>query len=165
MALTRDGDRSASDATQEVIDEAGVLRLQRAYADAVTRRDWTAVQELFAPGAVVSLDLVARPPRRIDGPEAMVGFIGTAIARFAYFQFVILNSHVELWPDGDRDAATARVFMCELRQEHGADQRDDAFGLYRDRYARADGRWRFAERRYRSMARFPAGEIFPLDAD
>ena len=154
---------SMNDQPDETADYVAIVRLQRAYADAVDRRDWPALHDLFTPDAVVSLDLVTRPPREIVGPGALGEFIGPAIERFAFFEFVILNTHVELWPDGDPDAATARVFMCELRQEAGASVRDDAFGLYRDTYRRIDGRWRIAGRRYRSMGRFPGGDVFPLD--
>ena len=100
--------------------------------------------------------VVARDPR-VSGH-----FIAAAVARFSFFEFVILNAHVELWPEGDRHTATARVFMCELRQDAESRERSDAFGLYRDRYVRTEAGWRFARRRYRSMARFPAGDVFPL---
>jgi hypothetical protein len=149
-------------AVAEAADHVAVTRLQQAYADAVTRRDWAALDDLFLPDAVVALDLVTRPPREIVGPAALGVFIAGAIERFDFFQFVVLTSHVTLWPDGDHDAATARVFMCELRRERGEQERGEAFGLYRDRYARVDGRWWFAARAYRSMARWPGGEVFPL---
>jgi len=153
------------DALQETIDYTGVVRLQRAYADAVNRHDWAGLSELFVPDAVIELDLVSREPRTLVGPEALGGFIGAAMERFTFFEFVILNTHVELWPAGDREAATARVFMCELRQDAGEAPRNDAFGLYRDRYVRRDGRWWFAARRYRSMGRFPPGDVFPLPTE
>jgi hypothetical protein len=42
--------------------------------------------------------------------------------------------------------------MWELRQD--TRQRwSNAYGLYRDEYALADGRWQFAARRYSSLAR------------
>jgi len=154
-----------ADGTAETVDHAGIERLQRAYADVVNRRDWPALADLFASDAALDLDLVTSEPRRIMGPAAIGEFIGAAIERFAFFQFVILNSHVDLWPEGDVDAATARLFMCELRQAEGETVRVDAYGLYRDRYVRLDGRWRFAHRRYRSMGRFPPGDVFPLPAD
>jgi hypothetical protein len=79
---------------------------------------------------------------------------------------VILNSHIEL-AAADPLAAKARVHMCELRQEHGARKRNDSYGLYRDTYRKTEqegyGGWRFATRWYRSLARYPAGEVFPLN--
>jgi ketosteroid isomerase-like protein len=151
------------DAIDEAVDRAGVDRLQRAYADAITRRDWAAVHDLFLPDAVVSLDLVTRPLIELHGPGELVAFVSGAMERFAFFQFVILNSHVDLWSDGDRTAAEARVFICELRQDEGATTRNETFGLYRDTYRKLDdGPWRIAARAYRSIARYPAGEVFPL---
>ena len=64
-----------------------------------------------------------------------------------------------------RSAAAGRVFMCELRQLHGDTRRTDAYGRYDDTYAKASGRWMFAGRRYRSMARWPEGVVFPMIQD
>ncbi len=150
---------------EETVDHVAITRLQRAYADIVNRRAWAELVEVFVPGITIDLDLVTRPPQRLVGAEAFASFVGPAMARFTFFEFVILNSHVELWPGGDRTAATARVFMCELRQGEGEVERTDAFGLYRDRYVLDGDEWRIAARRYRSMGRFPPGESFPLPAD
>jgi ketosteroid isomerase-like protein len=141
----------------ETNDRVAIDALQRAYADGVTRRDWEAVRALFRPDDTLSLDLGDRPGRDLAGPRAITDFIGPAMERFTFFQFVILNSHVELWPDCDIDAATARMTMCELRVADGA--RTDSFGRYDDTYARTDDGWRFATRRYRSLARFAGGEV------
>ncbi len=152
----------------ETVDRVAIDALQRAYADVVDRRAWADLHHLFLPDATVELDLVTRPGRTLVGPDDFAAFVGPAMARFTFFEFVILNSHVELWPDGDRSAATARLFMCELRAAEGDDgttARTDAFGLYRDRYAKVDGRWRIAARRYRSLAHFPSADVFPLPDD
>ena len=69
------------------VDHVAVDRLQRAYADGITRRDWDAVADLFLPGAVVSLDLVTRPGRELVGPNEIVGFIGPAVDDFDFFGF------------------------------------------------------------------------------
>lgn len=152
----------SDDEVRALGDRAAIAHLQAAYADGVTRRAWDAVEELFAPDALVSLDLVDRPAQELRGGAALAGFVGPAIERFDLFEFVILNSLIELWPGGDRDSATARIFMCELRHAPG-EGRSEAFGRYEDRYVRGrDGTWRIAARRYRSMARFPAGDVFPL---
>ena len=146
----------------EALDHLAIDRLQRAYADVVDRRAWADLDRLFTPDAVVDLDLVTRDSLRLEGPTAVGEFIGSAIEEFSFFEFVILNSHIQLAVDGDPDQATARVFMCELRLRSGEAERSEAFGLYRDHYRRTPDGWRIAHRRYRSMARFPAAEVFAL---
>ena len=144
------------------VDHGAIERLQRAYADAINRRAWDNLQDLFVPEATVDLDLVTSPARHFDGPVELSDFISSALARFTFFEFVILNAHVDLWPDGDRGLATARVYMCELRQNAGEQERNDAFGLYQDTYVRVGSTWKIGRRHYRSMARFPAGEVLGL---
>jgi len=147
-------------------DHAAIDRLQRAYADGVTMRDWDQVHGLFLPDATISLDLVTRPAVQLAGPGALTDFVSKALEQFSFFQFQIVNSHIEA-AASDPAAAKARMFMCELRLKHGARKRDDTFGLYRDTYRRTDetgyGGWRFASRWYRTVARFPDAEVFPLD--
>jgi hypothetical protein len=46
--------------------------------------------------------------------------------------------------------------MWELRQDSKAHRWTNAYGVYADRYARADGRWQFASRHYSSLARTSA---------
>jgi hypothetical protein len=154
-----------SDELAAAVDHVGVTRLLAAYADAVTRRDGAAFDELFLPDCTVTLDLVTRPSVEVTGPSALAEFVTGAVERFEFFEFVVLNHHVDLWPRGDTSAATGRVFMCELRQLHGETRRTDAFGRYDDTYAKVDGRWRFARRAYRSMARWPDGVVFPMAQD
>lgn len=56
--------------------------------------------------------------------------------------------------------------MCEVRQDSGSGRLTTAFGLYHDRYELEGRRWRFAERRYHSLAR-QAGtlDVFGLPVD
>lgn len=140
------------------VDHVAIDALQRRYADVVNRRAWPELDAVFTPDIAITLELVTRPTIEIADRDAFVAFIGPAMARFGFFEFVILNSHIELWPDGDRDAARARIFMCELRTGPEGGERSDAFGCYRDRYARTATGWRIAERHYRSLAHFPAGD-------
>lgn len=160
VAGTGDGGPTADDVAATV-DRVAIDALQRGYADGVTARDWDAVRALFLPDATVSLDLVTRPGRELVGVDEIVGFIAPAVERFSFFTFVILNSAVDLWPGGDRGAATSRIHMCELRVPDGQDERDDAYGRYLDTYRRTPDGWRIAERRYRSLARFPDGPVHP----
>ena len=155
----------STDELQALVDRAAIDALQRAYADGVTRRDWPQVRSLFLPDAKVHLDLVDRAGRELVGPDALTSFVATAIERFSFFEFVILNATIDLWPGGDPTKATARIFMCELRAEGDPPVRNEAFGRYQDEYRKVDGTWRIARRRYRSMARFPDGVVHPLVED
>jgi ketosteroid isomerase-like protein len=125
-----------------------IHRLQAAYADAVTRRDWAEVRLLFEPDAVVHIDTRTRDPFVLDGPDAVVEFIDGAIRRFTFFEFTILNATCDV----AGDEATGRVYLCELRTDAGGEW-SEAYGLYRDAYRRRGGRWRIAGRRYSSLAR------------
>ena len=156
---------------QAAIDHSEITRLQSQYADVVNRRAWAELGELMRDDMVLELDTVTSPAREIVGPEAVGGFIDAAVARFAFFEFAILSAHVEVDP-ADPDVATARLWMCEHRCGHetgspgdgaGPGEWSTAYGLYRDSYRRIDGRWWFAHRRYRSLARTGnGGGVFPL---
>ncbi len=153
-----------TDEVRDAVDHVALTRLQDAYADTVTRRAWTELSDLYLPTCTLHLDTVTAPPRALTGPEAVGEFIGGAVERFSFFEFVILNRRTALRAGGDPDRATARIFMCELRQDATDGRRTTAFGRYEDTYARVDGRWWFAERHYRSLAR-TAGPDDPFDLD
>lgn len=137
----------------ETIDYIGVSRLQQAYADVVNRRAWPEFHDLFLPDARVVLDLGSRDPFELAGPAAVGEFIGGAISRFDFFEFVVLTTRVFLAHEGDPDLASARIYMQEIRHDAGSGQFTTAYGLYRDLYRRVDQRWWIASRRYASLAR------------
>jgi hypothetical protein len=141
-------------------------RLQSRYADVITRRAWPELGDLFLPDTTVEIDTVTSPVRTITGPEAFGAFVAGAIERFDHFTFVILNTVVELEPAAQGepvDQARGRIFMCEVRHDRATDTWPNAHGLYEDRYRHVDGSWRFAHRRYRSLARTgPEGTILGL---
>jgi hypothetical protein len=145
-----------ADDLQQTIDYVGISRLQAAYADVVNRRAWAEFDDLFRADAPVTVDTVTNPVVSLVGPSAVGDFIGGAIERFEFFEFVVLNTVVTI----DGDTATGRVFMCELRQERESGRFTRAFGVYRDDYARVDRKWWFARRRYQSLARSGRGEVF-----
>ena len=145
-----------ADALQEAIDYVAITRLQCAYADVVNRRTWAEFAELFLPDAPVQIDTVTNPVVNLNGPVALGEFIGGAVARFEFFEFVMLNARIDI----GADTAHGRVFMCELRQEAESGRFTRAFGVYHDDYRRVDGRWWFAARRYQSLARSGRGEVF-----
>jgi len=151
-------------AVRRAVDELGVRRLQAAYGDAVTRRAWPELPEMFAAACTIELDLRDTPPRTFAGGAAIAEFIAGSIERFEFFEFAVLNAVVDVLDDG---AATGRMYMWELRQEVATHEWTNAYGLYRDRYTKVDdGRWVFADRRYSSLARGPRDggpmAVFPV---
>lgn len=146
---------------QETIDYIALRRLQSAYADVVTRRAWPELAGLFRPEAEVVIDRMDGKPLVLHGPQAVADFISKAIAHFDLFEFVVLNTVIDI--QGER--ASARMYMWEARHDPVAG-RSDAFGLYRDEHRRIDGRWWFTGRRYQTLGRSlgPQLAVFPLPA-
>jgi hypothetical protein len=139
-----------------------ITRLQAAYADVVTRRAWPELEPLFLPDAPIHVDTVSRAVIELTGATALGEFVGGAIERFEFFEFVPLNTVVHVGVD---DTARGRLYMVELRQEVGTGEWSNAFGVYHDDYALVDGRWCYAERSYQSLARkvgLTPAEVFPF---
>ncbi|HZP28052.1 MAG TPA: nuclear transport factor 2 family protein [Acidimicrobiia bacterium] len=151
---------------RETVDYVALRRLQNAYADIATRRAWAELHDIFVPDIEVVVDTQRGEPFRLRGPQAVGDFIGEAVSAFDFFEFVILNSRVFLnhRTGGDPDAASARMWMNELRHEHAAGGRWTlAYGLYQDDFRRIDGRWWFTGRRYQSLARSGRDfDVFPF---
>jgi hypothetical protein len=144
----------------ETDDVVALWRLQSRYADVITRRAWSELRELFLPDTTVHIDVVTAPARSYTGADDFGAFVAGAIERFDHFTFVILNTVVDII---GRDDARGRIFMCEVRHDRASDTWQNAHGVYDDRYVRVAGRWWFAERRYRSMARTgPDGVVLGL---
>ena len=150
---------------RDTIDYTAITRLQNAYADAVTRRAWAEFHDMFLADAPVRVDTVTNPVIELTGPQQVGDFIGTAVERFEFFEFVPLSTRVELRAAGDANRATARLYICELRQDAASGHATQAFGVYQDEYRRADGRWWFARRNYQSLARSGRGAVFAFPAD
>ena len=137
---------------RDAVDEVALRALIANYADVVNRREWSDLEPLFVADAPITIDLRDRAALAVEGPTALGEFIGGAIERFAFFEFVALNVQVQLRARGDVDRAHLRTYMCELRQDHdGAFTR--AFGIYQDEVTRTSLGWRFARRTYQSIAR------------
>jgi hypothetical protein len=153
------------DALQDTIDYVEITRLQNAYADAVTRRAWAELHGLFLPDATVRVDTVTNPVIELTGPQAVGDFIGGAVERFEFFEFVPLSSRIKLRVGGDPDRATARLYICELRQDAASGHATQAFGVYQDDHRRVHGRWWFARRDYQTLARSGRGEVFAFPHD
>jgi hypothetical protein len=144
----------------ETDDVVALWRLQSRYADVISRRAWGELGEVFLSDTIVHIDTVSNPPRSLVGPVAFGEFVAGAIEHYDHFQFVILNTVVDLSPP---DEASGRIFMCEIRHDPSPDVWHTAYGLYQDRYRRIDDRWWIVSRHYRSLARTgPTQAIFGL---
>lgn len=136
--------------SEETASYLAIQRLLAAYADVVNRRAWGEFSELFLDDAKIDVTSSQRQPLELTGPEALGRFIGDAIERYEFFQFVFLNSRVELRLE--ENTALGRNFMCELRQEKASGRWTQVFGVYHDRYRRIDGAWWFEHRSFNPLA-------------
>jgi hypothetical protein len=142
----------------QMADFVAIQRLQASYADIVTRRAWEELKEVFRPDVTLQVDKRQGTPLLLRTPEAIGDFIRTSIDEFDFFEFVILNSVIDLGsPDPRR--ATARMYMAELRHSRDSGRRTTAFGLYRDTFVKQGDEWWFEARSYRSAARTSAREL------
>ena len=150
----------------EMADFVAIQRLQASYADIVTRRAWAELKQVFVADVKLQIDKREGAPLLLQTPEAIGDFIRTSIEQFDFFDFVILNSVVDLGsPEARR--ATARMYMAELRQSRDSGRRSNAFGLYQDTFVKQGEEWWFEARSYRSAARTSARELdaFGFGAD
>jgi len=144
----------------ETEDRVALQDVLATYADVINRRAWDELDELFLPDCEIVIDTRRGEPLTMFGGRALGEFVGSAIERFDFFQFVILSAR--LWVDGG-DEARGRLYMCELRHDRTTRERSQAFGVYHDRFRRDRGRWRFAGRQYHSLARTPLDANTGLD--
>jgi hypothetical protein len=137
----------------DALDYLDIRRLQNRYADIVR------------PGCRLELNL-GDNMMAFDGPQAIGDFIAEQLTQFSFFEFVILNTVIEI--DVEAGVAGGRMYMQELRQNVSDGRRTNAFGVYHDRFERHDGAWWLAHRRYGSFSRTitqgPENEqaVFPL---
>ncbi|MBV9486990.1 MAG: nuclear transport factor 2 family protein, partial [Frankiaceae bacterium] len=117
----------------ETDDVVALWRLQATYADIVTRRAWPDLNTVFRPDVTIELDTMTSDLRRFIGPDQFVDFVSAATDRFDHFEFVILNTVVEVT---GADSANGRIFMSEIRREAATGDWSTAYGLYQDRYVR-----------------------------
>jgi len=156
---------STEERLAEALDYLDIRRLQNRYADIVTRRAWLELHEIMRPSCTLELNL-GDESKFFDGPKAIGDFIGDSLQQFEFFEFVILNTVIEV--DVAAGVAGGRMYMQELRQNISDGRRTNAYGVYHDRFERQDDKWWFARRRYGSFSRTiaPGPEheqiVFPL---
>ncbi len=135
---------------EETASYIAIQRLLAAYADAVNRRAWGELPELFLEDARMEVTPLQRPPLEVTGPVAIGLFIQASIERFDFLEFVLLNSRLEIRLEAE--SARARNSICEYRRERATGKWTQVFGVYHDRYRRIDGRWWFEHRVFHPLA-------------
>jgi hypothetical protein len=132
-------------------DHLGITQLQSAYADCITRRAWSELDQLFRPDATLLVS-DGRETRTIEGPAAIGEMIDRAVADLDVIFFVNLNTRIELYTEG-HDTARARTYIRELHFAQRLLVAKEIYGVYLDRYVFAEDRWWFASREWHALAR------------
>ena len=132
-------------------DHLGITQLQSAYADCITRRAWSELDQLFRPDATLLVS-DGHETRTIEGPTAIGELIDRAVAPLDLIFFVNLNTRIELYADGD-GTARARTYIRELHFAERLLVAKEIYGVYLDRYVFTEDRWWFASREWHALAR------------
>jgi len=123
------------DAIERLLAHEEIRQLAARYALAVDSRDLDALVELFIDDVRVGRDGVGRAALR-DAFDASLRGIGISILNVGTHVIDLVHA----------DAATGAVY-CKGEIQHGDRWIHQAI-LYRDTYARRDGRWFFVRRRH-----------------
>lgn len=146
----------------DLADYIAIMRLQRAYADASTRKAWSELAALVTPDARFEFDTRTGNVFEMDGPGAFAEFADKMTGTFAFYEYVPLNFVVTSLSD---DTARGRSYSFEIGEDRASGEVTTFYGWYHDEYAKVDGSWRFSRRRYESLARRTGEEplvSFPL---
>ena len=87
---------------------------------------------------------------RFIGPHAIGDFIGDAISGMDFFEFVVLNTRVEIGIGGDPDVAARADVHAGAAPRDGVGAFTIVYGVYHDRLG-AGGHWWFEHRRYHTL--------------
>jgi hypothetical protein len=138
-----------------------IVRLQRAYADLVTRRAWSEIAAISLPDARFSFDTRSGAVIEVVGAQAFAEFGEKMTGRFGFYEYIPLNSVAEIAADG---SARGRLYSLEISEDRGTGEWARFYGIVHDDYALFEGAWRFARRQYQTLARgkLDRMESFPL---
>jgi hypothetical protein len=103
------------------------------------------LREVFLPTATIALPPVSVDNPPLIGPQMLADSIAASIPEAEFFEFVVLNAHVELDDGGEQ--AHGRMYVCAFRSS------GETLGVYHDRYRRISDRWWIESRRYDPLAR------------
>lgn len=115
-----------------------IYELACRYARAVDRRDWPALEALFAPGASIR-----GPGFSMDGHEAILAGMG-ALGQYSATQHHVHNQLVAF--DGPAACAETYCVASHIYERDGAKRKLDWGVRYQDRVVFDGNEWRFAQR-------------------
>ncbi|MEW2544657.1 nuclear transport factor 2 family protein [Streptomyces sp. NPDC047002] len=128
----------------QAVDLRALENLVARYAELVDDGDFAAVGDLFADGVFLASGGAFR------GREAVEGMLRDRTILYGdgtpRTHHVTTNSVIEQGEGPDE--ATARSYVTVFQALPGLPLQPVAAGRYRDRFTRAGGVWRFAERRF-----------------
>ena len=111
------------------------------YCDAITRRDWAALEALFLPDA--QWQVIGGPAFHFTGAALVPGIRGVVETTSSLTQ---INGPALIEIDGDR--ANARSTIYEFGETLDKSGRFEEPGTYDDVLKKSDGVWRFSSRRF-----------------
>jgi uncharacterized protein (TIGR02246 family) len=136
---------------EELSDQLAIRDLLAGFAGAVNRMRPDELRVLFTDDGEWVVTGWGEP----RGHDAIVAFLDGLLVKWAMIFHAVHSGHVVL--EGER--ATGEWYITEFGQLNDGTEVRIA-GVYHDDYARgADGRWRFARRRYDGMFSRFAGEL------
>lgn len=144
--------------TSRADDVADLAELAHAYADALDRRDWAALDNVFTADVRADYNGV----HVLHGRNDLVAMIRTYLDACGPTQHLMGNHRVTLDRDGDGDRARLTV---KMRVHHvGAGERADltyeCFGWYHAEAIRTAQGWRFRGWRQEVTAELGTQELF-----
>ncbi len=121
-----------------------IANLMARYTELIDGGDFDGIAELFARAAIGAGEHL------LSGRDAISGLYTATTRRYPNgtpgTKHVISNLHLEI--DDDAGTAAARSYWTVFQAVPGLPLQPILAGRYHDRFARDDGGWYFAERRY-----------------
>jgi hypothetical protein len=135
---------------RELLAHVAITRLQGRYADIASRQAWAEMRSIVLADATFSFDLGAGDVLTFVGPDELAAFGARACERFAFYQYIPLNTVVTLTA---RNRASGRSYALEIGVDKASGEWTEYYGLYHDDYAVDHDEWRFARRHFQTVAR------------